>query len=328
MKPATSIDINVPLKTAPKKGIKVAYITGNIAVDQVTLAPFKTAAADLGWKAVLFTYDTTNPQSVNSAVLEAVSQKVNYIVVNSEQSTAYEQGLAAAKAAGIPVVQSSVEDETNAAARGIAGCAFCNATDLQFQKILNDWMIADSGGHADVLFVIVPDFPETQKELSYDGDYLSKNCSGCTLQSLSVSVQDFAGGQVPSEVAAYLQSHPNVSYVDFPFGGLGDGVRQALKTAGIGSNVKFVAAITDLQTEQGLHDGSWSAALPLSAAGGDYQTIDLIARLSEGMNASVTVNSPSPTILWTNSNPPANPSAVWPGPADMDQQYKTLWKVG
>lgn len=326
-KPSTSILLNTPLSKTPPKGLTIAYITGDIAADEVTATGFDNVASDLGWKPAVFTYDPANPQTIDAAVQQAVAHKVDYIVVNSVQSSAFPQGLAAAKAAHIPIIENFDVDESGMPGNGIDACVACNTMLDELQQVLNDWMIQDSNGAGNILLVNVPDYESSKFMATYDTNYFKENCSGCTFSVLSVSIQDFAGGQVPSVVGAYLQTHPNVTYVNWSFGALADGARQALSSAGIGKNVKFVTAVTDQQTEQGLLDGSFSAAVPFSAVGGDYQAVDAAARLSVGDSVASAEKAASPTTLWTRDNAPKTPSAVWNGPTNMDQQYRKLWLV-
>jgi ABC-type sugar transport system substrate-binding protein len=326
LKPATSIIIDVPLTKAPPKGLTVAFVNGNLAAQQTYTPGFKQAAGDLGWNLQTFTYDNSNPQSINAAVQQAVSRKVDYIITNGIGSAAYTQALAAAKAAKIPLVQANVVDEPDASSKGILACVGCKTTLNQFQSVLNDWMISDSNGTANATYVGISEFPANPYEGQFDKTYISQHCSGCKADELYASASDLAGGKIPALIVAYLQKHPNVNYLNFGFGQIADGVRQAMDSAGVGKNVKLVCEVPDLELTQQIIDGKFAAGLPLAVIGQDYQIMDAIARDSVGMDVSATENALTPTELWTKSTVP-QPAQVWNGPPTLEAQYKQLWKV-
>jgi len=86
-------------------------------------------------------------------------------------------------------------------------------------KQMADWIINDSDGKANVMMVNIEDYPILQAERKAIQTEFKEKCPDCKFDLLPVTVDDVGGGKVPSKVAAYLQSHPDVTYVHLGVGG-------------------------------------------------------------------------------------------------------------
>ena len=86
-------------------------------------------------------------------------------------------------------------------------------------ETIADWTIADSGGHADTLYISDP-------TLSF-GPWLTqglmgafaKNCPGCSVSELTTNPSQI-GAALPGMIVSYLQAHPGVKYVDAEYSAL------------------------------------------------------------------------------------------------------------
>jgi ribose transport system substrate-binding protein len=320
------INVTVPLPHAPAKGIKVGFINGNLSSQEINGDQFSTAATALGWDPQVFTYDPTNPQSIGQAIEQAISAKVKYLAINGTNSPAYATALAAAKAAGIPFVQINVVNESGAAGKGIAACVSCDSSLDQWTKLIVNWITVNSNDKANVLWVDVPEFISNTYEQTQLENGFKADCSGCTMSTLSVTLTDLSNGSIPQTVASYLESHPNIDYLAFPFGQVGDDVRTTLNTAGIGKNVKIVTLYPDLAETQDVIAGNIQAAMVFGGGEQMFDALDAMARMSEGMSPAASEVA-STTDIWTPSSVP-KPAAIFQGPPNYQQQFKTLWKVG
>ena len=114
--PSNSLNLSVPLNTAPPANKKVVYLQmGNVGDVVVYTSGLVAAAKAVHWQLKTIVYDLTNPQAVNSAVQEAVNLNPDYITISAAQVSLFQAALTNAKAKGIPVFELIRE-------RGPAGC--------------------------------------------------------------------------------------------------------------------------------------------------------------------------------------------------------------
>ena len=104
------------------------------------------------------------------------------------------------------------------------------------------------------------------------------------------------------------------------------GVRAALKSAGLGKDVKFVVAAPVLPQVQEIIDGDISAAALLPVEGHTWAAVDAMARDSVGMDPSVSEKAPIPVQIWTVDNVP-KPAQLFQGAVNYEDQFKKLWQV-
>ena len=326
LEPATSINIDVPLTEKPPAGIKVGWLEGNAATITVITPGFQEATEALGWELVTVGYDVTDPQSANSAMQQAVDQGVDYLAITGLNTPSYETGLAAAKAANIPLVQMDIAREEGALEKGAIACVACDEMVEEWGVIMGNWIIADSGADANVAYVTIPEFSSLIPEGEALQETLSSGCEACEYSQLDTTISAFASGGIAGEVASYVQSNPDVNYLYFAFGGMAAGSREALDSAGIGENVKIVTADPDLTGMQDIIDGKHSAGVNLSVEGHAWVAVDAMARHSVGMDPLVTEEFPIPTQIYTQENIP-QPAELYHGAEGYQDQFKKIWLV-
>jgi ribose transport system substrate-binding protein len=318
----SSIGLTTSLKSAPPKGLTVADLEGNITAYKVVVPGLQAATAALGWNLKIVPFDTTNPTSLNAAMEQAVAEKVNFILESGVASDQFAAGLAAARAAHIPVVEAIQNPEQ---VNGIIGCAGCQASALAGQVAAN-WIISDSGGKANVLFATDPEFT-TFAPLEAKFLETIRQCGGCTSAVQQTSTAELESGATGPNIVSYLQSHPQVNYIFFAFSQLSTGVRSALNAAGVGSNVKIITAGPVLANIQSVVDGSEQAAFSYAGIGEVmWRAVDLMARYQERMSIADSVNTPISSVLWTTANVP-KPATIYDGATNYQAQYKALWHV-
>jgi ribose transport system substrate-binding protein len=147
-----------------------------------------------------------------------------------------------------------------------------------------------------------------------------------------VTVNDVASGAVPKKLVAYLQTHPNVNYIDFSFADLLTGSQQALKAAGLSSRVKIVgqALGSGPQVIKSIKDGSVAAWVAQPNTYQSWLMVDAMARLSLGVPLSEERKAAKEPTWVVDSAAQAGPLAAlggWDGPTGYEDKFKQLWRV-
>src|SRR5689334_18855607 len=63
----SSIGLTTLLKSAPPKGLTVAYLEGNITAYKLLVPGLQAATGAVGWNLKIVPFDTTNPTSLSAA---------------------------------------------------------------------------------------------------------------------------------------------------------------------------------------------------------------------------------------------------------------------
>jgi ribose transport system substrate-binding protein len=319
----TAISIDQPLTQPPPAGKKVYWLEGNIQSILPLTEGFKGATAALGWQLTVLSYDPADPQGPGSAMQQAVAGGADYIAVSGQTAAVLGPALDAAKAANIPVIEMFSTDEVGGATNGI----YANIGSPQFSRrssgIIADFVISDSGGDANVLFVNVPDFAI----LKIVGDEVTKvigqKCGTCRLENLDMSITDMAAGGTASAVVSRLQADPTIDYVQVSIGDLATGLPEALQGAGLADRVKIVGAVPNTEQLQSLIDGGSAAYTVFGRPEAGWQAVDAMARLSVGADPAAE-HDLLPLWLLTPKTVP-NPAQDYAGTADYEAQFKKLW---
>jgi len=199
LKPVEKIDVDAPLTKKPPAGKTVQLIRKNNPAEAAYDPGFKEAAAALGWNLTITAVDATDPQAVSNAMLRAISQHANYIIVNDSSIREMGAGLDAAKSAGIPVVLSSGVGEPQGTANGLYGNTWSDITN-QGNLGIADLMIADSGGSGSALLVNSPELAILTPVDDLVKQHVAEDCSGCSLHILDIPAADLGGDIASQEI--------------------------------------------------------------------------------------------------------------------------------
>jgi len=326
LKQPTEIGITMALSKKPPTGKKVYWLQGNIDSIIPITDGFKTATKALGWNLTTLSYDPSNPQAPGGAMMQAIQGGADYIAISGQTISVLGPALDAAKKANIPVIDLYSTDVPGGASNGI----YANPGGPDYSKkaseVLTNWVIGDSGGKANVLFVSDPDFQILKVvEAAIQGDFKSK-CGSCSFKTLEVSTSDLTAGNTASNVISRLQSDPSIDYVYVAIGDLAAGLPQALASAGLAGKVKIVGGVPNKAQVQSLIDKTANAYTPLGRPESAWATTDVMALLSVGMGADVSEHALLPIWLWTQNNVP-KPAQDYTGPVNYEAQFKALWKI-
>ena len=324
----TSIVQDVPLGAVPPKK-KVAFIQcadPNCA----TLAGFmKDATGALGWDLVTF---SASGGDFSAAIQQAIDAKVDYIGITGIPIALYKPQMDEAKSAGIPLFQCYNTDVPTGPENNLYSDCYDATASNVYGQAMADWMTVDSGGSAKILAVTIPSYPILTAQVDAVKAELGKNCAGCKLDKLEVTVNDLAGGAVPQNVTSYLQAHPDINYVYFTYNGLEGGVPAALKAAGLTDKVKLVGMQGNQPQFAEVANGTsaaWSA-LPEELA--MWTMTDQMARLSVNKWSVKDERAAAVPPFYIVDAPELAKDLVglehgWPGPEGFKDTFKKLWGV-
>jgi ribose transport system substrate-binding protein len=233
------------------------------------------------------------------------------------------QGLEAAMAAGVPVIEMYSTDEIGGESNGI----YANISSPRYNEtsypLLADYMIADSGVQANVLLVSVPDFTILQVSAAAITDQIDSECPDCSVTPLDLTVNDLTSGAVASQVVSALQSNPNINDIVTTFGDLSAGLPEALAGAGLAEQAQIVSHVPNPEQLQAVADGEISAVIPLPRPESAWAAVDAMARLELGMTVGEE-HEVLPIELWTTDNVPT-PVEEYEGPDGYQDQFLALW---
>ncbi|OHV58709.1 hypothetical protein BCD48_42210 [Pseudofrankia sp. BMG5.36] len=324
----TSIVQDKPLGSAPPEK-KVAFIQcadPNCA----TLAGFmKDATGALGWKLVTF---SASAGDYGAAIQQAIDAKVDYISITGIPIALYKPQMDEAKAKGIPLFHCYNTDVPAGPQNNLYSDCFDSTAANVYGKAMADWMAVDAGGSAKVLAVTIPSYPILTAQVDSVQAELGKNCPGCKLDKLEVTVNDLAGGAVPQNVTSYLQAHPDINYVYFTYNGLAGGVPAALKAAGMAKQVKLVGTQGNQPQFADVASGTAAAWSALPEEFAMWTMVDQMARLSVNEWSLENERAAAVPPFYIVDAPELAKDLVgldhgWPGPAGYKDTFKKLWGV-
>ncbi len=327
----TSIPATNPLPHAPAKGVKVAFLTCSAAACSLLNPGFTAAAKALGWNPTVITYNAATP---GQAVQQAIDAGYKYIATTSITLSTITPQVQEAKAKGIALFGAYTDDTPGGTQNGLYGVAQNGAGDLKTGAMMADWVIANSGGHANAVYVDIPLYPSLVGQGQGAQAEFSKLCPGCSFATLPVSVTQLGSGQVPAAIVAYLRSHPSVNYLYLSFQDLDGGVAPAIKAAGLAGKVKIVGTegqASQLQEVVNGQEAMWSV-LPEPYV--MWVVVDWMARLSEGVLTPTSLSATDEGVAFIVDTPAKATAQLsanggnWPGPANYQTQFEKLWQVG
>lgn len=325
--PPTEMTVTDPLPETPAPK-RVAWVNCEVPACQVNDEFFTAATDALGWEVEPITYSFASP---GTAFQQAIDSGVDYIATSGVALAQIEEQVALAKERGIPIFECYSTDVPAGEENNLyAQCAGLLATDVVADTVAN-WIIDDSGGDANVVMVTIRDFPILVAQEEAAQAAFSERCPDCTTDVLSATIEDLGAGEVPQQVASYLQSNPDVDYVWFLFSNVSLGVSEALDGAGLLEGRNLVGTQAEVPQLQEIVDGTnraWSA-LPLEYA--MWILVDQMARYATDVWSLEQEAEASIIPTWMVDTPEAAaeliPTEGWHGPDGFQDAFKEMWGV-
>lgn len=309
------------LSAAPEKGKHIVWLQCSQPSCGVIGDGVEEAAGVMGWTMERIDFSNTDPESIITAMEQAVRQKPDGIALSGVPSERFEVALEAAHAAGIPVVNSAVIDNVGGMdGNGIIALLGGPGAYKHAASVTADWVIADSDGKANVLVVTADDFPIIRQEGIDVRAHFDENCDDCSVHPLNQAVADIAVN-TPSNVVSALQENPAIDYVYFGFGDLSRGVAVAIADAGLDAQVVGIAPTPE--NSQRIVDGEEAAWTSWSTPIIGWDIMDAFARHFNSDDMAPVNNQPLALRLMTIEHPPSSTEPIYP--ENYEELYRKLW---
>lgn len=319
--------VPVPLPQGHKKIIGIPYAAA-LAGCVVPLQGIEEAAKKFGWDFTM--YDGQgNAETISKYILAAVAQKADLIVVTGLDPLPIQQGLQAAKEAGIPVISITSALDTPSPVVAAPPGAFWPLIDIsadfvQAGRMMADWAIADSQGKGGI---VILDGKESTSQVSMAAvvDQINKLCPDCTTYSTTLLGNE-VGTVFPQKAVAFLRSHPDAKYVVFPYDPAASALVPVLQQAGM-TDVKLVSMLGIAENLQFIRDGqSQVADVAWDNKYSGWAALDQWFRHLASQPFVEPHGEGIPQLMLDTSNVGTEPGN-WSTQIDYQAQFLKLWGV-
>ncbi len=313
-------------KAKAPTGIKVACVPAQASLSgcSVPIEAIQEIGKRYNWDIQIFDGQGT-PDAENKAIMNAVAWKPDAIVCVSLLASSVQQGLKAAKDAGIPVVSgSNGTDSPNPKLNLKYDFAYDVGPDYAgMGTAMANWIKTNTEKSGYVAVFACPG--------SYSVDYFEKGliagmkANGTAYSSDQVFTFEQLGDQLTRMVIGFVTTHPNTEFVFLPFDPAAVSVAQGLKTAGI-TNVKVLGVLgnTEMCTliTQGTTDAVATAAYDNVYLG--YGVADQMIRLLDKQDLFTPHGENLPFQIVDKTNAPESGKA-WVPSFDYKDKFYSLW---
>ncbi|MFE5838789.1 sugar ABC transporter substrate-binding protein [Arthrobacter sp. NPDC056493] len=318
--PVTKFDFPKDAVSVPKDklviGIPCAYAAEGCkrGVDAVA-----EAAKTLGWRYQMID-PAGDPQKMRSAVRTAIQLHADGIVLGAVPASVVKDDVAAARSAGIKVV--------NTFEPAPEGFADANSLydHVQAGRANAAYVAAATNGAGKVISVNDSEFQSDVELHQGFTDGLKELCPGCEI------VKDFdfqianLQSQVPTQFQAILQANPKANAVWTAYDPVALAIAPVITRSAQNGKLTVVSHNGDPEALQAIKAGNqpFSASVAFSVEWQSYAAMDQMVRLFDGsLPANLkTVNVPQKLVNKDNVT-----SVPWDGDIDWKSAYTKLWKT-
>ncbi|MBN8866476.1 MAG: substrate-binding domain-containing protein [Solirubrobacterales bacterium] len=278
----------------------------------------KSAVEALGYKFELCDGGST-PDRIAGCFTNAINAKPDVIVTNGIAATDAGDSYTKVAESGIPHIgmfTGNPPGKVDGVLTEVGGdsCG-AGATDLA------NWVIADSDGKANVLFVGTNTFACNVQRMDAFTKQM-ETCDTCNVDTLKFSI-DSIQSTLPQQIQAELQSNPDIDYVVGTFDAVALAAADVVRQAGKSDSIKVAGFDGDGPNLELIQQGDIQAADV--ATGGlepGWVAADAAARVIAGQK--LEPNTPVTRVLINDSNA-AEIGGSYDGPAGFEDQFKALW---
>jgi ribose transport system substrate-binding protein len=278
------------------------------------------AVKEIGGSLITVSAGSTAASS-QSAVATVLALKPAAVLITGLNPTIFGGGLKTLSAAGIKVVTISIAENTKP-----FGITF-NYVGLQATllagKLMADWVIANKGPQANVVFYGVPaiDFSSEQQQ-AFEQE-LQKSCPACKVRAVQIDVTTL-GTTSASTVVSDLEAHPGTNVAVFASAEIAQGLPAAMKAAGL--SVTTLGYAPQAEILQDIKDGGITAGLAADFPISVWAALDAAARLVEGDQPTALEQAGElPLQLLEKQDITFNPANGWTAYPDFEQLFAKFW---
>jgi ribose transport system substrate-binding protein len=323
---ATKIPTTVPSGDLgpfnPPKGKTIYHVACNLALEGCS----KIAnAIEGGTKALGYKFEKcdggTTADKIGACFTNAVNAKPDAIVVNGIDVNTAGDGYAAAAKAGIPIIGTFTGNPDGA--KGVKTEVAGDACTKEGAALAN-WIIADSGGKANALFVGTKTYAcNIQRQESFIS--AMKACQTCSTDTLEFAIDAIQSG-LPQQLQSAIQTKPNVTYIVGTFDAVALAATDAVRQAGKSGAIKVAGFDADAPNLELIKKGDIQVAdITTGSTEPGWAAADAAGRAIAGASLPPVVSTSQ--VLLTKDNL-GQIGKTYVGATGFDAQFKKLWNLG
>jgi ribose transport system substrate-binding protein len=336
-------DRAVPKFTAPGPAVNVASIKGKHIFliqeipndfNSVIQNAMKAIAVSASVNLTIYTNQGQVSQWVQG-INEGIAQKPDLIILNlAPDPRSLQPQIAAAKAAGIPVLVTHFYDDSSPLPPACEGCAggvtaLVTAPFNVAEGAMADWVIADSGGSATVLVPTVEALPTAGMVTAIQSEFQKYCPSTCPVKVITIPIANLATNQLQTQIQSELIANPKINYVIDQIDAMSPATLAAIRTVGRVGKVKVLGYNGSLFAIQYLQSSSDNQIFAADAGESTdwiaYANMDQAFRIVAGMQP-VPERTPFRIFDRTNASDAGNPPSLTQGyGTDYVTGFKQLW---
>lgn len=288
------------------------------------------AASALGMKATSFDGKFSASEESRGIGL-AVAAKADAIIVHSLPASVVAPALARAHAAGIKLISAETQNPGPAlpdvpkTIDAIAGHSYSIPTRTMAAQV-----VADSNGHANVLFFSANDIgPGSKQGTDTFVATMHQLCQGCHVKVVDAPVAQWSS--LGQRVSSLLRSDPSINYVVPIFDGMSVYMVPGVRSAGAQNRVKIVSGDATSSVLENIERHNvviGDVGQPNVWTG--WAIVDQVARVLTGQKPLDDVGIKYRLFTQNNVgglNLNGDPTA-WYGTTDFRGAYKQIWGIG
>src|SRR5262252_3066008 len=320
-----------PFDASKARGKSMWFISASLSIpfEQFMVEGMKEGAATVGATVVGFDAKSSVAEATRG-IEQAVQAKAGVIFVDGFPPSLFAPAIAQAKQAGIPILTANSQEAgplLPGYPDGIVGSATHSFATPG--KIEADWIVADSKGNANIIYLRSSDVPViTDSEKDAFVNELKQLCSSCKVQVVDVPTSQWSN--LTPKTASLIRANPNVNYYVPDFDGEVIFMVPGVTSANAQSKVKIVSFNATPSVMQNLKQ-----RYVVAAETGGPNLLQGWAFADEGLrvlSGQPPLNDLNiPTRLFDASNIDSvdlsQQESQWYGPLDYQNKYKKHWGV-
>ena len=319
--------------TEPAKapsGIKMTVVTCNSALSGCVSPAegLEKVGKVLGWDVTVLD-GAGDPGKMNAAILSGISAGSDVIATTAIDPNLIQQGLKAAKKAGVPVVAGSNGiDSPNPVKEpegGKLGYAFDVAPNYAaLGEKVAQWVDGESDGSANLALFSDKEFPSV---LAVEVGLLKglEECEGCTVSEPQYFTGTQVGAPLEQQTAGFLRSNPETEYLFSPYDPAAAVQVPAIQKAGLTNDVKVIGVLGSQQNLEFIRQEQVQAAD--AAYDNNYMAwaiADQTIRLLDGQKLAEPHGENLPYVVLDKDNLPPE-GQNWEAEFPYEKEFEALW---
>jgi ribose transport system substrate-binding protein len=320
-KPASSIPITQPVQGTVPTGKTVAIMVCGQPACDINFTYMTEAAKALGWNTKQYVAGPT-PDKNKAAWDLVVQQQPDAVISIGFPQALWAQDSKKLAAKGIPVVECCTADTTG---NGVIFVENGPEAGTQGGKEQADWVVADSKGKANAVYLNIPAFPILGVQAAGFKSELARLCPSCKYNQLDLNVADVGTPAEKQAIVGYLQSHPDVNYIAAGDDDSFQGVPAALSAAGLGSKLKAIGLAPSTANLNYIVNGQVEeATIGFPNPEISWASVDALARYFTKTPLAPVAGVVMPRLILTKDNI-SDPNTIPVSTPSYQQDFLKLW---